>query len=97
MNLRRCLYKAPALDYPYNKIWYTSENLLIGPGIRQPISTNFYAYLEVLWNLNENMNSIYSSPVIRAGAIYVFPQTLKRKSQIWRSKKHYLLTIFAFL
>lgn len=73
------LYKAPALDYPYNKIWYTSENLLIGPGIRQPISTNFYAYLEVLWNLNENMNSIYSSPVIRAGAIYVFPQTLKRK------------------
>ncbi|MDI6832258.1 MAG: hypothetical protein QMD02_00225 [Bacteroidales bacterium] len=73
------LYKAPSLDYPYNKIWYTSENLLIGPGIRQLISNNFYAYLEVLWNLNDNMNSIYSSPIIRAGAIYVFPQTLKKQ------------------
>lgn len=73
------LYKAPSLDYPYNKIWYTSENLLIGPGIRQLISTNFYTYLEVLWNLNDNMNSIYNSPIIRAGVIYVFPQTLKKQ------------------
>ncbi len=73
------IYNAPALDYPYNKMWYTSENLLVGPGIRQLISSNFYSYLEVLWNLNENMNSIYSSPIIRAGVIYVFPQTLKKQ------------------
>ncbi|HOF07805.1 MAG TPA: hypothetical protein PLA78_05470 [Bacteroidales bacterium] len=73
------LYKAPALDYPYNKIWYTSKNLLVGPGTRQPITNSLYAYIEVLWNLNENMNSIYYSPIIRAGAIYVFPQTLKKQ------------------
>jgi hypothetical protein len=73
------LYKAPSLSYPYNKMWYSSENLLVGPGIRQLISSRLFGYLEVLWNLNENMNSIYSSPIIRAGAIYVFPQRLKKQ------------------
>lgn len=73
------LYKAPSMSYPYNKMWYSSENLLVGPGIRQFMSNRFYGYFEVLWNLNENLNSIYYSPIFRAGVIYVFPQRLKKQ------------------
>jgi hypothetical protein len=43
------------------------SSLFVGGGYRQPISEKASMYLLVLWNLNDDLNSPYTNPVIRAG------------------------------
>jgi protein associated with RNAse G/E len=69
----KLVVRAPSLVYPYSEKWFNLDNFLVGAGFRQFISYNTYSYIEVLWNLNENINSVYYSPVIRAGVSYAFP------------------------
>lgn len=45
----------------------TLHGIFVGGGIRQPIGGRSFMYLEVLWNLNEELYSIYSNPRIRMG------------------------------
>lgn len=45
----------------------TLHGIFVGGGIRQPIGGRSFMYLEVLWNLNEELYSIYSNPRIRIG------------------------------
>ena len=46
---------------------FIQQNFYVGGGIRQPVGENGAFYLLVLWNLNQNMNSFYSSPLFRVG------------------------------
>ncbi len=55
-------YEPPDKDKPVNVNSY-----LIGAGYRQWISNKFAAVIMVLFNLNENMYSPYSNPIIRIG------------------------------
>jgi hypothetical protein len=41
--------------------------IFAGGGIRQPVGGRSFMYLEVLWNLNEELYSPYSNPRIRIG------------------------------
>lgn len=43
------------------------HGLLVGGGYRQMIGERSFASIVVLWNLNENIYSPYSNPVIRMG------------------------------
>ncbi|MBK7029794.1 MAG: hypothetical protein IPH45_11505 [Bacteroidales bacterium] len=43
------------------------NSVLVGAGYREPISSNGYMYLLLLWNLNETIDSPYTNPIIRAG------------------------------
>jgi hypothetical protein len=43
------------------------NGIFVGGGIRQPIGGRSFMYLEVLWNLNEELYSFYSNPRIRIG------------------------------
>lgn len=72
-EFEKMFYRVPSLVYPYSEKWFNLDNFLVGAGFRQFISYNTYSYIEVLWNLNENINSVYYSPVIRAGVSYAFP------------------------
>jgi hypothetical protein len=45
----------------------TLHGIFVGGGIRQPIGGRSFMYLEVLWNLNEELYSFYSNPRIRIG------------------------------
>ncbi len=45
----------------------TAHNILVGAGYSQPISENSSLDLMILYNLNENSQSLYSNPVIRLG------------------------------
>jgi hypothetical protein len=45
----------------------TLHGIFAGGGIRQPIGGRSFMYLEVLWNLNEDIYSFYSNPRIRIG------------------------------
>lgn len=67
-------YEALSLDNRYfNLSGYSTagrfiqQNFYIGGGIRQPVGENGAFYLLVLWNLNQDMNSFYASPVFRVG------------------------------
>ncbi len=46
---------------------FMQQNFYVGGGIRQPVGGNGAFYLLVLWNLNQDMNSFYSSPQFRMG------------------------------
>ncbi len=43
------------------------NTILVGGGIRQPIGPKAGIYFSILWNLNDNVNSIYSNPIMRIG------------------------------
>lgn len=43
------------------------NSFLVGGGIRQPIGQRAGIYFLILWNLNENINSVYSNPIFRVG------------------------------
>jgi len=45
----------------------TLNGIFVGGGLRQPVGKRAFMYLEVLWNLNEELYSIYSNPRIRIG------------------------------
>ncbi len=54
-------------DY-YNE-QVVSENILIGGGYKQWLSNRSYAYLSLLYNINETYKTPYSNPVFRTGFI----------------------------
>ena len=67
------------LDYdlllvdPYNNYYkqrITANNILIGGGYSLPIGDNSSIDLLVLYNLNENANSLYTNPIIRMGVSF---------------------------
>lgn len=41
--------------------------IFVGGGLRQPIGNRSYMYLEIVWDLNEELYSPYSNPRIRIG------------------------------
>ena len=43
------------------------NTILVGGGIRQPLGPRAGIYFTILWNLNDNINSIYSNPIFRIG------------------------------
>ncbi len=45
----------------------TTESYLIGAGYRQQIGRNSFVNFLLLWNLNENVYSLYENPIIRIG------------------------------
>lgn len=45
----------------------TSENILFGAGYKQWFSRKAYAYLLLLYNINETIETPYSNPVFRTG------------------------------
>lgn len=50
----------------------TSQNLLVGGGYKQWFSHRSYAYIQLLYNLNETIHTPYSNPVIRTGFMVRF-------------------------
>lgn len=62
-------YDAPYLDMS-GHIYYkriTANNVLIGGGYSFPLGENSSVDLLLLYNLNENEQSLYSNPIIRVG------------------------------
>lgn len=57
----------PFSKVPNTRMWV--DNLLIGGGLRYPISDNFYAIASGFWNLNQSVYSPYSNPIIQIGFI----------------------------
>jgi hypothetical protein len=53
-----------------DKIRVTANNVLLGAGYRQPIGENASIDLLLLYNLNENENSLYSNPILRMGVSF---------------------------
>ena len=49
---------------------FWDHNVLVGGGIRQPFGKNTYAFISLLYNLDEDYESIYRSPVVRFGFIF---------------------------
>ncbi|MBI9037538.1 MAG: hypothetical protein JEY97_05335 [Bacteroidales bacterium] len=45
----------------------TVTNVLVGGGYNQRISQKASASIMILWNLNEDINSLYSNPIFRIG------------------------------
>lgn len=43
------------------------NNILLGGGFRQAITPKSFVSLEVLWNVNETVYTLYQNPVIRIG------------------------------
>ncbi|HBF87571.1 MAG TPA: hypothetical protein DDX39_02925 [Bacteroidales bacterium] len=54
------------LKHP-NETRFYSGSLMVGGGYRQYIGEHSYLSLMLLYNLNENINSIYQNPIIRVG------------------------------
>ncbi|MGZ3885632.1 MAG: hypothetical protein ACXVPQ_00890 [Bacteroidia bacterium] len=61
-------------DDPYSyfdqRVWV--DNLLVGGGIRYPISDRFFCVATGLWNLNQTPLSPYSNPIIQIGFVGSF-------------------------
>jgi hypothetical protein len=62
-------------DNPYSfkpdaRIWI--ENVLIGGGLRYPVSDNIFCVASGLWNLNDTPLSPYPNPIIQIGFIGSF-------------------------
>lgn len=53
----------------YYNVQVVSENILIGGGYKQWLSSRAYAYLSLLYNINETYKTPYSNPVFRTGFI----------------------------
>lgn len=59
-------------DNPYSlkpnaRIWI--ENILVGGGLRYPVSDNIYCAASALWNLNDTPLSPYPNPIIQIGFV----------------------------
>jgi hypothetical protein len=48
---------------------FFQNSVLVGGGIKQPISDRASFFITVLWNLNETPESIYTNPVVRFGFV----------------------------
>lgn len=62
-------------DNPYSytpnaRIWI--ENILVGGGVRYPISDNIFCLASGLWNLNDTPLSPYPNPIIQIGFVGSF-------------------------
>lgn len=57
----------PYAGLPNTRIWI--DNLLVGGGVRYPVSDNFYVVASGLWNLNQTPLSPYANPIIQIGFI----------------------------
>ncbi len=62
-------------DNPYSykpnaRIWI--ENILVGGGLRYPVSDNIYCAASGLWNLNDTPLSPYPNPIIQIGFVGSF-------------------------
>ncbi len=60
-------YKSKDLAVSSVSVRNEYNSVLVGAGYREPISSNGYMYLLLLWNLNETIDSPYTNPIIRAG------------------------------
>ena len=49
---------------------FLEQNFYVGGGIRQPVGENGSVYMMILWNLNQNLSSFYSSPEFRIGVTF---------------------------
>lgn len=69
------LYYTPVF-FTGNPLWLEKDDprffnsLFVGGGYRQYYSSSGYAYLLVLYNLNDSFDSPYSNPIIRAGVAF---------------------------
>ena len=59
-------------DNPYSykpnaRIWI--ENVLVGGGLRYPVTDHIYCAATALWNLNDTPLSPYPNPIIQIGFI----------------------------
>lgn len=52
---------------PNERVWV--DNVLVGGGVRYPISDNFYCIAAGMFNLNQTPLSPYSNPIIQIGFI----------------------------
>lgn len=52
------------------RVWV--DNLLVGGGVRYPVSDNVYVVATGLWNLNQTTLSPYANPIIQIGFIGKF-------------------------
>jgi hypothetical protein len=52
---------------PNSRIWV--ENILVGGGLRYPVSDQLYCTATALWNLNDTPLSPYPNPIIQVGFI----------------------------
>lgn len=57
----------PYSNYPGARVWV--DNLLIGGGVKYPISDRLYCTAIGLWNLNQNDLSPYRNPIFQVGFI----------------------------
>jgi hypothetical protein len=55
---------------PGSRVWV--ENLLVGGGIRYPVTDRIYCVATGLWNLNQTPLSPYYNPIIQIGFIGTF-------------------------
>jgi len=58
-------YKAYSYIEDFSRI--NVSNILLGGGYRQWISAKSFMAIEILWNVNESIYSLYSNPIIRIG------------------------------
>jgi hypothetical protein len=52
---------------PNERIWI--QNILVGGGVRYPVSDKIYCVASALWNLNDSQLSPYPNPIIQIGFI----------------------------
>lgn len=62
-------------DNPYSvrpdaRLWI--ENILVGGGLRYPVSDNIFCAASALWNLNDTPLSPYPNPIIQIGFVGSF-------------------------
>jgi hypothetical protein len=57
----------PYSYFPDQRVWV--DNLLVGGGVRYPISDRFFCVATGLWNLNQTSLSPYSNPIIQIGFV----------------------------
>lgn len=58
-------YEAYSILEEYSRI--NLHNILLGGGYRQWLSDNAFLGIEILWNVNESIYSLYQNPIIRVG------------------------------
>jgi hypothetical protein len=62
-------YYSPSLYYYFgDRVWI--DNLLLGPGLVQPISDRFNIAIYLLWDVTQNKFSYYNNPIFKFGFIY---------------------------
>ena len=56
-----------AYDFFGDLVRVNVNNILLGGGYRQWVTDNSFISLELLWNVNESVYSLYQNPIIRVG------------------------------